>query len=448
MPQRKTRPKYIVVFKEKKEQNIKTMSEILGVKPEPKLPKFSTMMFFSPRKEKGPRPKLYEELGVAATDLNEEEVEKLNKADEVEAVVLNEERTIPPMPKKSSHPQPTIPGGRIDPKILGYLQGKRDAYDEIISYLTGEPPARKKSAKSSALLPPFYSHNHSWCLDVVGIPSYYKTATGKGIKVAVLDTGIDLKHPDLVSRIKSTASFIDGETVQDSIVGHGTHCAGTVAGPLNSTGNIRYGVAPEAELLIGKVLSNKGSGFDDSILDGIDWAAEQGARIISMSLGSKRMKDRPYAPHYERIAKRLLEKGVLIIAASGNDSNRPAYTMPTSNPAACPSIIAVAAVDMYTNIAFFSNCQMDSIGEINISAPGVSVYSSWPGGRFNTIDGTSMATPHVSGLAALHLEKNSDFTGRDLWNTLEQTAYKVGDGWWSQEQIEPHYGAGIAQAPR
>jgi len=257
MPQRKTRPKYIVVFKEeKKEKNIKTMSEILRVKPEPRLPEFSTMMFFSPRTEEGTKPKLYQELGVAAADLDEEEIEKLNRADEVEAVVLNEERTIPPMPKKPYRPEGTAPAaaGHIDPRTLAYLQGKRDAYNEILNYLTESPQQKEER------IPPFYplSHtiNHSWCLDIIGIPPNYSTATGKGIKVAVLDTGIDLNHPDLTPAIKKTSSFIEGETVQDSIAGHGTHCAGIIAGPLNSAGNIRYGAAPDAELLIGKVLSN------------------------------------------------------------------------------------------------------------------------------------------------------------------------------------------------
>jgi len=163
-----------------------------------------------------------------------------------------------------------------------------------------------------------------------------------------------------------------------------------------------------------------------------------------MSLGSKRLANQPYPPHYERIAKRLLAKGIIIIAASGNDSLRPGYTMPTGNPAACPSIMAVAAVDRNRNIAYFSNCRMDTTGEINISAPGVSVHSSWPGGLFSTQDGTSMATPHVAAIAALHLEKNPGLTGKDLWKILEQTAFNVGD--WGGK-AEDHYGAGIAQAP-
>jgi len=445
MPQRKTRPKYIVVFKEeKKEKNIKTMSEVLGVKPEPRLPEFSTMMFFSPRTEEGTKPKLYQELGVAAADLEEEEIEKLNRADEVEAVVLNEERTIPPMPKRPYRPEGTVPApaGQINPRTLAYLQGKRDAYNEILNYLTGSP--QQKEQRIPPFYPLSYTCNHSWCLDLIGIPPDYSRATGKGIKVAVLDTGIDLNHPDLTPAIKKTSSFIEGETVQDSVAGHGTHCAGIITGPLCSAGNIRYGVAPDAELLIGKVLSNQGRGYDDSILDGIDWAADEGAKIISMSLGSKRLVNQPYPPHYERIAKRLLAKGVIIITASGNDSLRPGYTMPTGNPAACPSIMAVAAVDRDRNIAYFSNCRMDTIGEINISGPGVSVHSSWPGGLFSTQDGTSMATPHVAAIAALHLEKNPGLTGKDLWKILEQTAFNVGD--WGGK-AEEHYGAGIAQAP-
>lgn len=276
----------------------------------------------------------------------------------------------------------------------------------------------------------------------MGIDEGYQKATGKGVKVAVLDTGIDLAHPDFSGRfpgVANTASFVPGSPSAQDGNGHGTHCAGIVAGPQRSSGGIRYGVAPDVTLLVGKVLSDEGSGYDEWILNGIDWAVDQGASVISMSLGSPRYPNQPYSQAYETVARLLLNEGVLIVAAAGNDSYRPFFIAPVENPAACPSIMAVAAVDRFRQVAYFSCAQMDNIGEVNVSAPGVDVHSSWTGSTFNTISGTSMATPHVAGIAALYVELHR-LSGRQLWDKLERTAYPLPG--------RQDYGAGIAQAPR
>ena len=133
-------------------------------------------------------------------------------------------------------------------------------------------------------------------------------------------------------------------------------------------------MAPDADLIVGKVLNNEGEGQDDQILDGIDWAADFGAKIISMSLGSERAAGQPFATPYERLAERLLASGVLFVAAAGNESNRPFSTAAVGNPAACPSIMAVAAVDRNRQVASFSCAQLDGIGTLDISGPGVAVY--------------------------------------------------------------------------
>ena len=237
-------------------------------------------------------------------------------------------------------------------------------------------------------------------------------------------------------------NFIDEkEPVQDGH-GHGTHCCGTVAGPIQSQGFIRYGVAPDVELMVGKVMDDDGSGFDSDILEGISWAAENGARTISLSLGSSREAGEESSAVYEDIARQLLEEGndCLLVAAAGNDSNRPDFVSAVNNPAACESFLSVAAVDKRGSIAPFSCAQLDSIGLVDISAPGVDVLSSFPGGKFAEMSGTSMATPHVVGVAALYLQRDPGLTAHRLWHILERNATPT-----SGPVTE--FGRGLVQAP-
>jgi subtilisin family serine protease len=193
-------------------------------------------------------------------------------------------------------------------------------------------------------------------------------------------------------------------------------------------------------LLAGKVLSDTGSGFSDWILDGVDWATEKQARVITLSCVSSRGPGQPYAVAYERIAENLLQgrPGTLLLAAAGNASERPWYTRAVDNPAACPSLMAVAAVHRARRIASFSGRQMDEIGEVNLSAPGVGVHSAWTGGLFRTISGTSMAVPHVAGVAALYLEEQPTLSARDLWRLLQSRAQPLGD--------VHDFGSGLVQA--
>ena len=160
-----------------------------------------------------------------------------------------------------------------------------------------------------------------------------------------------------------------------------------------------------------------------------------------MSLGSARQAGSPADVLYERVAKNLLvsSNGALIIAAAGNESARPHFIAPVGNPAAAKSIAAVAAVDRKRRVASFSCGQRDDIGEVNISAPGVRIFSSWTGGGFRSISGTSMATPCVAGIAALYLEQDPSLTPMALWQALESRALAAGD--------PADFGRGIVQAP-
>jgi subtilisin len=271
--------------------------------------------------------------------------------------------------------------------------------------------------------------------------------TGDGIKVAILDTGFDLNHPDFSNRRMISQSFVDGAAVQDSH-GHGTHCTGTACGPRSPQNGMRYGVAYEAQIYIGKVLNNSGSGTDTAILAGINWAIEQGCDIISMSIGGLVAQGASYSTLYEEVAVRALNQGTLIVAAAGNDSKRNRSSNPiinpVSRPANAPSILAVGAIDRSLAIAPFSNGEINANldgGEVDLVGPGVDVFSSWFTPRnYNTISGTSMATPHVAGIAALYAQANPNARGKALWKFLI-------DNTKSLTLNTRDIGAGLIQAP-
>jgi subtilisin family serine protease len=265
--------------------------------------------------------------------------------------------------------------------------------------------------------------------------------TGKGIRVAVLDTGFDLTHPDFAGRKITAQSFVPDEEVQDGH-GHGTHCIGTACGPMHPHRLPRYGVAYESEIFAGKVLSNRGSGADSGILAGIHWAITQGCQVVSMSLGATVQPGDGFSQVFEEVASRALEAGTLIIAAAGNESQRPFRRAPVDHPANCPSIMAVGALTQRMSVAFFSNAGINPHGgQVDIVAPGEKVISSWPQPRlYNDLDGTSMATPHVAGIAALLAEAHPETRGRALAGLLVQTARRLE---WSACDV----GAGLVQAP-
>lgn len=328
----------------------------------------------------------------------------------------------------------------INGDMANYLQGYKDGTSNLVDSLTnGGSQSRQELTTSN------FSDiaGATWGLQATkALGNLY---TGSGIKVAVLDTGIDLTHPDFVGRAITSQSFITGESVQD-LQGHGTHCIGTSCGLLNPPDSAtprRYGVAYNAQIFAGKVLSNLGSGADGGILAGIDWAITNGCEIISMSLGADVPFGTPYSRIYEEVAKRALSKGTLIIAAAGNAST-PNSIRPVGRPANCPSIMAVAAVDKQFTIASFSSRSELNFGGVDIAGPGVDVYSTWSTQsvsslRYRTISGTSMATPHVAGLAALYAEATGK-RGLELWALLLQNAQRL-------PLSSMDAGIGLVQAP-
>ena len=269
----------------------------------------------------------------------------------------------------------------------------------------------------------------TWGVQAVRANSSF--ATGQGMRVAVLDTGVDMGHPDLAGRIVFTQSFVPNETVQDGH-SHGTHCIGTSCGPFNPAPTRRYGVAHKAQIAAIKVLSNAGSGAESWILQGMQRAVQIGVQVISMSLGRGRAPTDPSAA-YTNAGNFALANKSLIIAAAGNAGGQP-----VGAPANSPSIMAVAAIDNNLAHASFSSLGgSPNGGEVNIAGPGVDVFSSVPvaKGKYGVMSGTSMATPHVAGCAALWAETDPTLRGMALWKKLEATvralnlpATKVGKG--------------------
>lgn len=226
-----------------------------------------------------------------------------------------------------------------------------------------------------------------WGLKLLGVPDLWKTTLGRGIKVAVLDTGCQLGHPDLTGAVALAQNFTrDGDR---DVQGHGTHVAGTIAARRNERGVV--GVAPDCELLVAKVLGDDGNGSSANVAAGVRWAVQHGAAIVSMSLGSPQP-----AEDIAEAIKDAVAKGVFVICAAGNEGPG----MNTVNyPARLPETIAVAAVDRYGRVADYSSRGP----QVDIAAPGSDVLSTWNNSGYSRISGTSMATPFVSGIVALVL---------------------------------------------
>lgn len=311
-----------------------------------------------------------------------------------------------------------------------YLRGYRDAVVELVDRLL---PDEEAAAPTVAAVE---ESEVTWGLQACRVPE--TRLSGRDIKVAVLDTGMDLEHEDFVGRAIVSQSFVAGEEAQDGH-GHGTHCIGTAMGPLRPTSGPRYGIAYDALIHAGKVLSNAGFGSDRSIIAGMEWALEQGCSIISMSLGAAVQRGEGFIQDYEVIGDICLDDGCLVIAAAGNDSARPGFIAPVSSPANCPSLMAIAALTPRLRVATFSNGGVNPGQAVDLAAPGVDVLSSVPGG-YARFDGTSMATPHVAGIAALYAEADPKFRGRALLAVLMQRARNL-------PRPTRDVGRGLTQAP-
>jgi len=286
----------------------------------------------------------------------------------------------------------------------------------------------------------------TWGLKRIGIRNG-KQPTGKGAIVAVLDTGIDRNHPDFAGRIpcSDVQSFIGG-TIDDSH-GHGTHCAGIIAGRRHPSQGPRYSVAPDARLLIAKI-STDGHCFEYKLDEALMWAAKNGAHIASLSMGTQITEAcKEPSSVMNEFAKLLLDEyNLVIFAATGNANERPQEPLfPIHHPANCPEIVAVAAVDEDEKVAPFSCGRICGTERApSVAAPGVSIRSSIPTiesplSPYVSLHGTSQATPYAAGVAALLVEAYG-LRGRDLIGKLEATTKALSG---KADDI----GQGLVQAP-
>ena len=225
-----------------------------------------------------------------------------------------------------------------------------------------------------------------WGVEKINADDTWSSVSGAGIKVGIIDTGINVGHPDLVGQVKGGYNTINPRRSYTDDNGHGSHVAGIVAATSNSFGVV--GVAPKAQLYSIKVLDRHGSGYVSDIIEGIDYAIGQRLHVINMSLGLTQD-----IPSLRDAVIRAKNAGIVQVAAAGNSGGSVIY------PAAYAEVIAVGATDSLDRIANFS-----SRGPaVDIAAPGVSIVSTHLYTNYATYSGTSMATPHVAGVAALLL---------------------------------------------
>ena len=266
---------------------------------------------------------------------------------------------------------------------------------------------------------PVSTQQFPWGIRRMGASAAWKKVTGRGVKVCVLDSGIDTDHPDLLPNYATGYNFVTPGAPPEDDNGHGTHVSGTIAAAHNLFGVI--GMAPRASLFEAKVTDSIGSGKTSWLIDGLAWCQRNGTIVANMSLGNPKPSEA-----LRRAIKAAYDGGMTLVAASGNDPK-----LPVAYPAAYPEVIAVSALaPEFSNssgtvvtpegVASFSTTGP----EVDIIAPGLMIYSTAMGGSYTMKSGTSMASPHVAGAAALAV--NLGYTTPDeIRGALERAAVKL-----------------------
>lgn len=242
-------------------------------------------------------------------------------------------------------------------------------------------------------------------ITLINVPMMWsENYTGNGVKIAVIDTGCCTTHPDLKNNIIGGRNFTsedngDPNKYEDGN-SHGTHCCGIIAG----NGHI-LGVAPNANLLILKVLESNGNGNLESVVNAVNYAVDQKVDIISMSLGTS-----IGVPELYDAVKRAVKNNIIVVSACGNNGDGNAETIERDYPSSYPEVVSVGAIDNTRKCAVFSNSNI----YVDLVAPGVKIVSTGLNDGYVTLSGTSMSTPHVAGALALLIEKTTKEFGRKL----------------------------------
>ena len=259
-------------------------------------------------------------------------------------------------------------------------------------------------------------------VNVNAVYAHQHNVTGKGVKVALADSGIDYNNPDLSTSYIGGYDFVNNDSDPLDDYGHGTAVAGTLAAALDGYGIV--GVSPDVDLYSLKVLDNSGQGYVSALIDAIDWAEANNIKIFSMSLGSE-----SGSTFLEEKLDEAYSNGMLFLAASGNEAGPPIFF-----PAKYDSVIAVGAVDQSSAIAAFS-----SIGnEQELVAPGVDITTTGLNNEFWLVSGTSMSAPHAAGVAALYWSADSSLSNEEIRNKLISTANDLG-----KSGLDTSYGYGL-----
>ncbi|MDE3840682.1 peptidase S8 [Bacillus methanolicus] len=257
-----------------------------------------------------------------------------------------------------------------------------------------------------------YREQYQWNLPVIQTEAGWDVTRGdEKIIIAVVDTGVDLNHPDLRKRLTKGYNVLENNDYPDDDNGHGTHVAGIIASETNNREGVA-GITWYNKIMPIKAMGAEGYGTTFDIAKGIIWAADHGADVINLSLGN-------YQPSslMKEAVKYAYEKNAVIISAAGNDnSSQPSF------PAAYPEVLGVSAVSYTGQRAPFSN-----YGDyIDVSAPGVQIPSTYFNQQYAALSGTSMASPHVAGLAGLILSANPELTNKEVMDIIKNTAYDLG----------------------
>lgn len=278
-------------------------------------------------------------------------------------------------------------------------------------------PKEGKIATKSQVVP--------WGIRRIGADKYWHISQGSGVKIAVIDTGIAYDHPDLKDNIKGGINILDTKLSPYDDNGHGTHVAGTIGAVNNQSGIV--GVAPRASLYAVKTFNKDGTAKLSNIIKAIDWSIENEMDIINMSFGFTEP-----SPTFREAIKRAHKSKVLMIAASGNKGTRGLIEY----PAQYNETIGISSINENNEISDFS-----AIGpQVNFTAPGENINSTWLNDSFRELSGTSMSVAHVSGVAALVISKSPSISPDKLVNLLKHTAEKLNN-------INPlAQGAGVVNA--
>lgn len=308
---------------------------------------------------------------------------------------------------------------RLGVKILSVPRGK--SAEALVKAYAANPNvvfAEPDYLVEASLVPNDTYYSYQWGLPKISAPAAWDVTTGaSAVTIAIVDTGIESAHPDLVGRVVGGYDYANGDSDPADDNGHGTMCAGVAAANSNNALGVA-GLDWSAKLLAVKVLDSSGSGYTSHVAQGITYSADNGAKVISLSLGasvgSSTLKSAVDYAH---------GKGSLLVAASGNDGKNT-----LSYPAAYSNVMAVGATDSTDTLASFSNYGPEQ----DVVAPGVSIATTKLGGSYAYFSGTSASTPYVAGLAGLALAVKPDITNADIASAIRAGAVDLGTAGWDE----------------